>query len=83
MPNLVECAKYAHCQYRANVGSCPESCYQFKHKDERRVVFCEVCAYRDHCNRTAVIEIDDPDEHRTIWRHRRLEYCSAGKIMEE
>ena len=83
MPDLVECAKYAHCPWRNSVGSCPESCCQFKHKNELQVVFCKECKFHDDCDQMMIVRRRDPVLELNLLEYHRIEYCSAGELKEE
>ena len=39
-----DCGKYQDCPYRSDVGWCPLTCLQYRHKDDVRVVRCKDCA---------------------------------------
>ena len=41
-----ECKHYDNCCYRNDIGTCPNWCVQFKHKDDVRVVRCKDCKNR-------------------------------------
>ena len=45
MADRKNCKYYAVCDYRNDVGKCPDRCVQYKHKDDVRVVRCEKCVY--------------------------------------
>ena len=77
--NLQDCAKFAHCTYRQNVGSCPEGCEQLRHKNERRVVFCSECKLREDCDRLLIIRKRDSALGIDFLEYHRLAYCSAGE----
>lgn len=40
-----ECKHYDGCYYRNDIGTCPNWCAQFKHKDDVRVVRCKDCKF--------------------------------------
>lgn len=42
-----DCRRYDDCDYRNDIGECPDDCNQFKHKDDIRVVRCRDCKYYD------------------------------------
>lgn len=64
------------------MGSCPEGCCQYKHKDERRVVFCTECKFREDCSKTVVLTKRDPVLELNTYEYHRVKYCSVG-IKEE
>ena len=43
MTDHKNCKYHADCEYSNGVGGCPDSCVQFRHKDNVEVVRCEVC----------------------------------------
>lgn len=45
MSDHKDCKRYDDCDFRNDVGWCPESCRQYKHKDDVRVVRCKYCEY--------------------------------------
>ena len=45
MSDHKDCKYYDDCDFRNDVGWCPESCRQYKHKDDVRVVRCKDCEY--------------------------------------
>lgn len=45
MSDHTDCKNYDDCDFRNDVGWCPESCRQYKHKDDVRVVRCKDCRY--------------------------------------
>jgi hypothetical protein len=81
--NVQECAKYARCSYRINVGSCPEGCNQFKHKNEKRVVLCSECRYQEDCPKMMIVSRRDPATGLKLLEYHRMEYCSAGINQED
>ena len=40
-----DCRRYDDCDYRNDIGECPDDCNQFKHKDNVSVVRCKDCKY--------------------------------------
>lgn len=40
-----DCRRYDDCDYRNDIGECPDDCNQFKHKDNVRVVRCKDCRH--------------------------------------
>ena len=38
-----DCKHFDGCDYRNDIGCCPNWCAQFKHKDDVRVVRCKDC----------------------------------------
>lgn len=40
-----DCRHYDGCQYRNDIGLCPDYCYQWKHKDDVRVTRCQNCGW--------------------------------------
>ena len=40
-----DCKHYDGCDYRNDIGCCPNWCAQFKHKDDVRVVRCNDCFF--------------------------------------
>ena len=48
MAEHFECKHYRDCCYRNDIGTCPNWCAQFKHKDDVRVVRCKDCKYYEH-----------------------------------
>lgn len=81
--NAYDCAKYAYCPYRNDVGSCPVWCNLFKHKNEKRVVFCTECLFRDDCPKMMIFSKHDPLSGLKLLEYHRIEYCSAGIKQEE
>ena len=45
MADHKDCKRYDDCDFRNDVGWCPESCAQYKHKDDERVVMCRDCQW--------------------------------------
>ena len=43
MSRYNDCRRYDDCDYRNDIGECPDDCNQFKHKDDVRVVRCRDC----------------------------------------
>ena len=43
MADHKSCKYYAVCDYRNDIGQCPDRCVQYKHKDDVRVVRCKDC----------------------------------------
>ena len=43
MSDHTDCKHYDDCDFRNDVGWCPESCNQYKHKDAVIVVRCKDC----------------------------------------
>lgn len=46
MADHKECKHYEDCDYRNGVGSCPDSCVQYKNKDVVKVVRCKDCRHQ-------------------------------------
>lgn len=46
MADRKDCAHYADCPYRNDIGICPYWCMKYKHRDEVRVVRCMDCKHR-------------------------------------
>ena len=47
MSDHMDCKHYDDCNFRNDVGWCPESCRQYKHKDDVRVVRCKDCKHHN------------------------------------
>ncbi len=45
MADHKNCKYYDVCDYRNDVGNCPDRCVQYKHKDDVRVVRCKNCVH--------------------------------------
>lgn len=45
MANHKKCKHYEVCDYRNAVGSCPDRCVQFKHRDAVIVIRCKDCKH--------------------------------------
>ena len=45
MSDHMDCKHYDDCDFRNDVGWCPESCVQYKHKDDEKVVRCRDCQW--------------------------------------
>lgn len=60
------------------MGSCPEGCCQYKHKDERQVVFCTECRFRKECSQTVTITKRGPAPVLNTYEYHRVKYCSVG-----
>ena len=45
MADHKNCKYYADCDYRNDMGCCPDRCVQYKHKDDVRVVRCKDCKH--------------------------------------
>ena len=41
----LDCWQFKDCNFRNDVGWCPENCNQYRHKDDVRVIRCEKCRY--------------------------------------
>ena len=65
-----DCAHYTDCDYRNDVGWCPDYCLQWKHRDEVRVVRCNDCKWHDRC------EVED-----LLAKFQCIEnpYCAGGE----
>lgn len=68
MADLKDCAHYADCSYRNDIGRCPYWCMKYKHRDEVRVVRCKDCKHymTIHCTCDGCCISDD-------W------YCADGE----
>lgn len=47
MSDHKDCNRYDDCDFRNDVGWCPESCRQYKHKDDVRVVRRKDCKHHN------------------------------------
>lgn len=45
MADHIACKFYADCDYRNDIGACPDRCVQYRHKDDVRVVRCKDCIH--------------------------------------
>ena len=45
MADKKECAHYADCPYRNDIGRCAYYCLKYRHRDDVRVVRCKDCMY--------------------------------------
>jgi hypothetical protein len=69
-----DCKHYDGCDYRNDIGCCPNWCAQFKHKDDVRVVRCKDCRFI----------IDRTDGTHGCYRHfvddcNHDDFCSYGE----
>ena len=69
-----DCKHFDGCDYRNDIGCCPNWCAQFKHKDDVRVVRCKDCKhYHDFethfdCNHVCGMDYVKPND-----------FCSYGE----
>jgi hypothetical protein len=47
MADHKNCKYHEVCDYRNDIGECPDRCVQYKHKDEVRVVRCKDCKHME------------------------------------
>lgn len=45
MTDRKDCAHYADCNYRNDIGYCAYYCLKYRHRDEIRVVRCKDCKH--------------------------------------
>lgn len=80
MAKLKDCKKYAECEWRKSVHTCPENCNHFKHKDEVIVIRCKDCKHG---------ELDDGSMHWYLCRHNGCDwnegehFCSYGERQDK
>lgn len=82
-----DCKHYDDCDYRNDIGCCPNWCAQFKYKDDVRVIRCKNCIngiYDEANNIYKCVKSADYDPEYDDWLgfvsyHNADYYCADGK----
>lgn len=79
-----DCRRYDDCDYRNDIGECPDDCNQFKHKDDVRVVRFKDCAWaRKVDNREPMFRcVNICRDGCTQWLDSN-DFCSYGERRSE
>ena len=77
MSDHKDCKRYDDCDFRNDVGWCPESCRQYEHKDDVRVVRCKDCKHwlgdGNNCKMYIVIG------NKVMYNWYSDDFCSYGE----
>lgn len=85
MADHKNCKYYADCDYRNDVGVCPDRCVQYKHRDDVRVVRCKDCKFGEHSINAIgepSIACNNPDVGFYEWLLGEDDFCSYGERRE-